>query len=250
MLDRWARRPPKEAVQDELASLLGPVRTLSTVRRGYTHNVRLVAVLEDGRSVFVKRAVDDTTARWLRQEHHLYDGLAGRPFLPEVLGWVDGERPGRDWRALLDDPTPLLALGLCDARWVHDAGPVLHDAAASAPLAGDSLLHCDVRSDNVCVRNGAAVLVDWNLAAVGHPRFDAAFWLPSLAAEGGPHPESVLPDCPAGLAAFVAGFFAYRAGLPELPHAPQVRAVQRRQLATALPWAARALGLTPPVPPG
>jgi hypothetical protein len=54
-----------------------------------------------------------------------------------------------------------------------------------------------------------------------------------------------LPDAPE-VAAWVAGFFAARAGLPVIPDAPRVRVVQRQQLETALPWAARALGLPPP----
>ena len=69
-------------------------------------------------------------------------------------------------------------------------------------------------------------------------------WLPSLAYEGGPEPEQILPDAPE-VAAWVSGFFAARAGLPQIPDAPRVRWVQRRQLATALPWAVRALGLPP-----
>jgi hypothetical protein len=51
------------------------------------------------------------------------------------------------------------------------------------------------------------------------------------------------------LAAYVAGFFASRAGQAEIPHAPLVRQVQRQQLLTALPWAARALDLPLPAPP-
>ena len=39
---------------------------------------------------------------------------------------------------------------------------------------------------------------------------------------------------------------AARAGLPGISDAPRVRLVQRQQLQTALPWAARALGLPPP----
>jgi thiamine kinase-like enzyme len=106
-------------------------------------------------------------------------------------------------------------------------------------------LHCDVRSDNLCFRRGAALLVDWNLASTGNSQFDVAFWLPSLTAENGPLPEVVMPDCPPELSAYVAGFFASRAGQAEIPHAPLVREVQRRQLRTALPWAARSLGLQP-----
>ena len=43
----------------------------------------------------------------------------------------------------------------------------------------------------------------------------------------------------------MSGYFAARAGLPVIPNAPRVRAVQLAQLRTALPWAQRALGLPP-----
>jgi hypothetical protein len=55
-----------------------------------------------------------------------------------------------------------------------------------------------------------------------------------------------MPDCPPELVAYVAGFFASRAGQPVLPHAPLVRSIQLQQLKTALPWATRALGLDQP----
>jgi aminoglycoside phosphotransferase (APT) family kinase protein len=42
-----------------------------------------------------------------------------------------------------------------------------------------------VRSDNICIGDGGATLVDWNWASVGNPRVDLAFWLPSLHFEGG-----------------------------------------------------------------
>src|SRR5262249_17677251 len=58
-----------------------------------------------------------------------------------------------------------------------------------------------------------------------------------------PLPEQVADG---SYAACVAGFFASRAGLPEVPAAPRVRWFQRRQLAVALPWAARVLGLPAP----
>ena len=43
-------------------------------------------------------------------------------------------------------------------------------AAGSADLGGDALLHGDVRSDNLCFRDGRAVLVDWNWACRGDRR--------------------------------------------------------------------------------
>jgi Ser/Thr protein kinase RdoA (MazF antagonist) len=169
---------------------------------------------------------------------------SGRPEgLPRL---VDGERADEGWHQVEADPAAFLSLGLCDARWLEEAAPVLCRAAAAAPRAGDDLVHGDVRSDNLCFRSGGAVLFDWNFGAVGNAEFDVAFWLPSLAAEGGPPPEVVRADCPAELAAYVSGFFACRAGGPDIPHAPLVRRVQRQQLETALPWAARLLGLPEP----
>ncbi|HEX8073005.1 MAG TPA: phosphotransferase [Pyrinomonadaceae bacterium] len=150
------------------------------------------------------------------------------------------------WRAVAADPGPFLALGLADAGWLEAALPTLIQYAESCPTAGESLSHWDLRSDNICLTAERAVFVDWNLACLANPRLDLGFWLPSLAYESGLVPEKILPDAPE-VAAWVSGFFAARAGLPEISYAPRVRAVQRRQLETALPWAARALDL-PPLP--
>ena len=151
------------------------------------------------------------------------------------------------WEEVAHDPAPFLALGLCSQTWLEQALPALRDAARAAPLAGETLLHFDVRSDNVCLRDeGSAVLVDWNWTSLGDPWIDVAGWLPSLAAEGGPAPEEVTPDVPPNLVAAVASYFCAHAGRPAIPTAPRVRAVQLAQARTALPWAARVLGLPPP----
>ena len=152
---------------------------------------------------------------------------------------------GADWRDVAADPGPFLALGLCSASWLERAHPVLTTAAAAAPLEGQALVHLDIRSDNLCFRDGRAVVIDWNHARLANPDLDIAFWLPSLHAEGGPRPDAILPDA-AGLAAWVAGYFCARAGGAPIPDAPHVRALQARQSRTALPWAARELGLPPP----
>lgn len=149
-------------------------------------------------------------------------------------GWADIER----------DPEPFLSVDVCSPNWLEGALPTLREAAETAPIAGNSLLHLDVRSDNICLAERGAVLVDWNLAHIGNPDLDLAAWLPSLEAEGGPQPEALLPDA-AHFAALLAGFFGSRVGLPPPPTAPRVREVQLAQLRTALPWAARALGLAP-----
>ena len=157
---------------------------------------------------------------------------------------VHGVR-GTDWPAVAANPAPFLSLGLSDARWLEAALPLLIRYEAQCSTDGESLTHWDLRSDNMCVTTHRAIFVDWNFACVANPTLDLGFWLPSLAYEGGPAPERILPDAPA-IAARVSGFFAARAGLPGIRDAPRVRVVQRQQLTTALPWVARALDLPPP----
>jgi len=151
------------------------------------------------------------------------------------------------WDEVGRDPAPFLRLGLCGPGWLEAHLATLLEAARVAPLSGDSLLHFDVRSDNVCFRpDGGAVLVDWNWTSVGNPEIDAAFWLPSLESEGGPPPDSVLPEVSPELVACWAGYLGSHAARESIPTAPHVRGVQLRQARSALPWAARRLGLPPP----
>ena len=137
-------------------------------------------------------------------------------------------------------------MGLCTRAWLDRASPTFIDAADPRLLDGTTLLHTDVRSDNLCFRDGATVLVDWNHTSVGNAEIDVAFLLPSLHMEGGPPPHKVAPFVTLGIAAHVAGYLAGRAGLPAPPTAPLVRDIQRRQLEVALPWAAAVLDLPPP----
>jgi len=215
-----------------------PVR-LTPVSGGYTQAVRLLAELEDGSRAFVKIAIDELTAGWLRDEHHVYAAVEGS-FLPDLLGFDDdGERPvlaledlsEASWpppwprdsidavRRALDElhavepppgtpsildveplfvgwdqvehaPKPFLALGLCSRAWLEFHLPVLVEAAETAPFAGEALIHLDVRSDNICLREGTALLVDWNQACIANPDVDLASWAPSLRMERGPEPWS------------------------------------------------------------
>lgn len=274
---------------------LGPIARRFPVSGGYTPAERFRVETPDGRTAFVKRAVNDDTAAWLRTEARVYDTLADAPFLARRLGFSDGprpvlvledlahahwpgQRPGRAWRpgdvervlAALEavaatpapawvpvrrsdamngwwqvqaDPTPFLSLGLCTPDWLDRALPALVEAERPWPEP-HVLAHCDTRSDNLCLLPERVVLIDWNWVCRAPRGFDAAFWCASLAAEGGPPPEAVV-GTGTMWAARVTGFFAARAGLPDLPLAPRVRHVQRVQLRAALPWVGRALDLPP-----
>ena len=149
------------------------------------------------------------------------------------------------WPRVALDPDAFLQLGLVSREWLDRALPTLLEAEASAPIEGSEVLHLDVRSDNICVVDDRAVLIDWNNVHLGNGMFDIAAWLPSLHAEGGPAPWNVMPGA-AEFACAASGYFAARAGLPPIPGAPEVRVVQLQQLKTALPWAIRELGLPTP----
>lgn len=186
---------------------------------------------------------DERSIGRVRETLALLAAAAPPPGIPPVTdkyaqlagGWAEIER----------DPEPFIALGVCSARWLEHALPTLRDVSEAAPIDGAALLHLDVRSDNICLADRGAVLVDWNWAHTGNPDLDVACWLPSLRLEGGPEPEEILPGA-GGFAALLAGFFGARAGLPPPPTAPHVRPIQLAQLRVALPWAARELGLEPP----
>jgi hypothetical protein len=262
------------------------------VLRGYTPAQRWLVRLEDRRSAFVKAAVNELTADWLRREHAIYTAVEA-DFLPTLLGWDDDEErpvlvleylaaghwppPWRSgdvanvlatlervhahepppavpplaedltadgWRRIAANPAPFRSTGLSTDGWLESALPTLLDAEAAFRLEGEALVHTDVRSDNLCLRAGGAILVDWNHAARGNPELDVAFWLPSLEHEGGPPPEATLPAAREA-AAVVSGYFAARAGLPPVPDAPGVRPIQLAQLGPALRWVSRALELPP-----
>ena len=119
-------------------------------------------------------------------------------------------------------------------------------------MAGDRLVHADVRADNMLVTpKGDVVLVDWAHTCRGAPWIDLVLWLPALELEGGPDPETVLavaptslrppPDSLVRVVAACAGYFASRGGLPDPPGLPTVRAFQRAQAERALAWLERLL---------
>ena len=69
-----------------------PLRWQSVAGGGYAENTADWRVeLEDGRRVFVKYALDDLAAGWLRKEHRVYAAVSAA-FMPELVGWHDGDR--------------------------------------------------------------------------------------------------------------------------------------------------------------
>ncbi len=114
---------------------------------------------------------------------------------------------------------------------------------------GETLLHCDVRSDNLLFEPRGVVFVDWPHAAVGAPVLDVVIWAPSVALEGGPEPDELLalhpaarradPDAVSALLAAVSGFFVSHSLRPPPPGLPTLRPFQAAQGEVALAWLRR-----------
>ncbi len=120
--------------------------------------------------------------------------------------------------------------------------------------AGSTLVHGDVRADNVLVTGDDVVFVDWPHGAVGNPAFDVVGWAPSVVLEGGPGPEELVShyerereleldaEAVSVLLAAIAGFFVSRSLEPAPPGLPTLRSFQAAQGAVALDWLRRRTG--------
>jgi thiamine kinase-like enzyme len=170
--------------------------------------------------------------------------VLARTKLPDtVRPLTDYPEPFDGWHRIAKDRSAFLRLGLVSPRWLDAALPALLNAESAADLLGDSLVHTDLRSDNIFFHRDLTMLVDWNWACRGNPKFDLVSWLPSLHSEGGPPPWAFTVDEP-DLIAMQAGYLAHRVATP--PHDNEsIRRLQERQLRAALPWAAKALALPP-----
>jgi aminoglycoside phosphotransferase len=138
--------------------------------------------------------------------------------------------------------------------WARGHLGALVELEASFPdaVAGTSLVHGDIRADNILLTDDRVVFVDWPWASLAKPWFDLAALLPSVAMQGGPPPEElfaahpVAQDAdPAHVTAFVAtlaGVWAYLCRKPDPPGLPTLRAFQRAQGEVALGWLRTRLG--------
>jgi len=133
----------------------------------------------------------------------------------------------------------------------------LEEAAALAAryrdvVGGNTLVHTDVRDDNVLIRpDGTAVLCDWNFPCVG------ADWMDSLLMLVGPRGDGLdvdaviaarplLRDVPAEsvdiVLALVTGYFYRQAEEPVPPTSPHIRDHQRWQGDVCWAWLAERRG--------
>ncbi len=110
----------------------------------------------------------------------------------------------------------------------------------AAHAAGDTLLHTDIRADNLLLTgDGRVTVVDWPHACRGAAFVEPLLFAPSVAMQGGPELGDLLGMSQAGRAAgrpsvvavlcAVAGYLTRQALQPPPPGLPTLRAFQAAQ---------------------
>jgi hypothetical protein len=173
----------------------------------------------------------------------LTESLRGLPTAEDRLATTFG-----GWKIVTDSPSPF---ALDEWATEHLDDLVALESRWRDAVSGESLVHLDVRSDNILIEpTGRVVLVDWPHACIGAPWLDLVVMIPSLVLEGGGEPEPLLErfgisadgDAIDVVVAACAGLFAERGGRPDPPGLPTVRAFQRAQGKVALRWLRTRLG--------
>jgi hypothetical protein len=174
----------------------------------------------------------------------------------DLRGWRDlahGDRTGPQLvPAAGSGPRPDRPDGLDAWSARHLDRLVTLESRWADAAAGRTLLHTDIRADNMLITEDGVVFVDWAHACTGAPWFDVVTFAPSVAMQGGPGPEWVLerarsaagadPDAVTAVVAAVAGYFTRQALLPDPPGLPTVRAFQAAQGSQARAWLRRRTG--------
>jgi aminoglycoside phosphotransferase (APT) family kinase protein len=117
--------------------------------------------------------------------------------------------------------------------------------------SGSTLLHSDVRADNILLTRERVVFVDWPWVCVGAPWVDLVLMLPSVAMQHGGDPEQIVQahpltcgveaDAITAVLTAVTGFFIHESMQPPPPGLPTLRAFQHAQGLAGLTWLRRRL---------
>ena len=122
------------------------------------------------------------------------------------------------------------------------------EATWAGHATGETLLHADIRADNLLLTGHGPVVVDWPWACQGAAVFDLILFAPSVAMQGGPPPADLLArsrhgraarrDTVTALVCGLAGYLTERSLRPPPLGLPTVRSFQAAQGAVARRWLA------------
>jgi aminoglycoside phosphotransferase (APT) family kinase protein len=145
------------------------------------------------------------------------------------------------WRSFVASGTGLDGWA---GRRLHELAALEEDWAEGA--TGPTLLHTDLRADNMLLTPDRVVIVDWPWASIGAAWIDLLAMLPSVAMQGGPEPWTLFdahpvsqgadPGAVTAVLAGLAGFFVWGAIQLPPPGLPTLREFQRAQGVHALQW--------------
>jgi aminoglycoside phosphotransferase (APT) family kinase protein len=224
---------------------------------------RLLWMLDDDPDGWVVLAFEDVEGRqpavpWVDAElddvlealEALAADLTPSPLRPPIVADATETFGGLDpnWASLLAAPDP--TLDAWSSR--HLAGLVALEAMAGEAARGDTLLHFDVRADNVLLTPEGVRFVDWPHAHVGGAFVDLVWFAPSVAMQGGPGPQELVarygpardadPEALDAVIAAVAAYFIAGSLQPPSPGLPTLRAFQAAQGEVARTWLAERTG--------
>jgi len=160
------------------------------------------------------------------------------PSLASILPQLNG------WKQIATDPKAFLNLGFVTSAWWDRSFAFLCATELHVSLEGDSLVHTDIRSDNLCFLPDRTVLIDWNWAVKGNPEFDKIYWLGTAYAE-----NALLPweygVTQKELVVALAGFYAHQASLPAPAGAfgTHIRGLQSSLAKAFIDWAIKVYDL-------
>jgi serine/threonine protein kinase len=148
------------------------------------------------------------------------------------------------WQRLRDQPHPGLD------PWIAARLDELIEVSGSSlhRLVGDTVVHCDIRADNLLVRpDGSMVVVDWPWALTGPDWLDRFLLLINIDLYGGHDPEdliarylpSVDPSLITGCLAGMCAFFTDAGRQPSVPGLPTLRGFQQAQADSTTAWLRR-----------
>ncbi len=246
--DRNPRSPGLYRREIEVMGALPGTVPVPKLRWSYDDGHWVMLVLDD---------VDGTmpTTPWLPEQfarvmtalERLADELTPAP-IPAVSIVDDLAGNFRSWRAIAAD---LVLTGRMD-EWTRVNLPRLVELESgwAGAAQGDTLLHADLRADNLLLTaDGGVTVVDWPYAVAGAPWVDGLLFLPSAAVTGAIDPEQawrafrpahdVGPDQVNAVLAAIAGDFLYQSMLPDPTNLPTLRAHQQAKGRAALTWLRR-----------
>lgn len=155
------------------------------------------------------------------------------------------------WKRLRDEkPSQLERVDGWSRRYL-DRLIELDELAAEA-VKGDTLLHFDIRADNILLTPEKVWFIDWPQACTGAAWLDVIYFAPSVKMQGGPPPDEVVSAHPAlqnadptlvtAAVASLAGFLTHRSLQPPPPGLPTLRPFQAAQGQVTRSWLAERTG--------